>query len=55
MAVFEDRDVWLARLEGLVDQHTERLNNIENWLRVIVVLHITSLAGIVVLLIRLAF
>ena len=55
MAVFEDRDVWLARLEGLVDQHTERLKNIENWLRVIVVLHITSLAGIVVLLIRLAF
>ena len=47
MALFEDRDVRLARLEGLVDQHTERLNNIENWLRVIVGLQVTTLVAVI--------
>ena len=55
MTSIDDRDIRLARLEGEVSQITKRLDSIDNWLRVLVALQITSIAGIVALLIRLAF
>ena len=43
----EGLEARVARLEGMVDQHTERLSNIENWLRVPVALQVTTLLAVI--------
>jgi len=43
----EGLEARVAHLEGMVDQHTERLNNIENWLRVLVALQVTTLLAVI--------
>ena len=43
----EGLEARVACLEGMVAQHTERLNNIENWLRVLVALQVTTLLAVI--------
>ena len=49
--IAEGLEARVARLEGEVSQITKRLGNIDNWLRVLVGLQITTIAGIVAVLV----